>query len=285
MAALPAHKHSIGASLRSAVKYLDDCGVESPHADAQIILAHVLNVRPSKLIADSERVLPESARLKFNRYIARRGEQREPVAYIIENAEFFGLKFHVTHSVLIPRPATETLVQCILDRLPSTGTFVDIGTGSGCIPIAVLTKARRAMAVATDIDERALEVAERNARTHHVADRIVFRCGSLYQPLEDDRFDLIVSNPPYVADAEFESLSAEVLQEPKIALAGGKDGMMVITRILANARSYLVPGGRLLMEIGAGQAERVKVLASRSGFQNVHFYKDMDGIDRIVDAW
>ena len=279
------HPHSIGYSLRAAARYLGECGIEDAQAEAEFLLANVLGISRTKLLADAKKKIPESERLKFNRFVARRGEQREPLAYIVGTAEFFGLRLEVSPLVMIPRPSTETLVQCALDRLPSTGTFLDLGTGSGAAAIAVLKHARRAMAVATDLDPRALELAERNARAHGVSERIVFVSGDLFAPLGDDCFDLIVTNPPYVREAELKTLAPEIAHEPRLSLSGGPDGLGVIRRILAEAKPHLVAGGRLLVEIGAGQAGAAREIALRSGFASVHFMADLDGIDRVLDAW
>lgn len=275
----------MGASLRSAAAYLSECGVDEPYADAELLLSHILGVKHARIVADSRKILPEPARLKFNRFVARRGEQREPLAYILEQAEFYGYKFFVNPAVLIPRPSTETLVECALDRLPATGTFLDLGTGCGAIAITILKRCRRAMAVASDISPEAIAVAERNARRHGVDGRTVFQEGNLFAPLGDDSFDLIVSNPPYVAENEYAGLAPEVKHEPKPALVGGADGLAVIKRILSVSKHHLVEGGRLLLEIGHKHATRARELALRSGFRNVEFYKDLDGIDRVLDAW
>jgi len=276
--------HSIKSSIRSAVKYLTELGVPDPRPDAEILLAFTLGVPREKLVSADREPLPEKMRLKFNRLIARRGDRREPVAYIVGSAGFFGLEFSVSPSVLIPRPATETLVELALERLPKDGTFADIGTGSGAIAIAVLTKAARAEAVATDLSERALDVARRNARAIGVSQRLDVRQGDLYEPLGTERFDLVVSNPPYVREDDFDGLAPELRHEPRAALVAGADGLGVVRRLVEGARDRLKEGGRLLLEIGAGQAERVRDLAFHAGFRVVQFKPDLEGVDRVMEA-
>ncbi|MBI2932962.1 MAG: peptide chain release factor N(5)-glutamine methyltransferase [Planctomycetes bacterium] len=279
---MDANAHSIGGSLRSATQYLAACGVDDPRADAEIILAHVLDVPRQKLIARDRDTLPEPARLKFNRLIARRGDRREPVAYIVRSAGFFGLELAVAPCVLIPRPATETLVERAIACRPSR--FADIGTGSGAIAVAILTRLPKATAVATDIEDTALYVARRNAQAGRVLERLDLRQGDLFAPLGGERFDLIASNPPYVAESEFAALQPELRHEPRAALVAGPEGTEAIRRIVAGALEHLVPGGRLLVEVGAGQAPAAREFALRADFHDVTCHKDLQGIERVMEA-
>jgi release factor glutamine methyltransferase len=270
--------------LSYAAQQMAERGVPDARVDAEILLAHVLGVPREKLLSIDLDRLPAKAYYAFQRLILYRAVFREPVAYLIGTAGFYGLELEVSKAVLIPRPATETLVEAALKRLPPGGRFADIGTGSGAIAIAVLANSRDATAVATDVSRRALAIARRNAKANGVARRVTFRRGSLMGPLGRERFDLILSNPPYVAKREFASLAPELKHEPRETLDGGTDGLRFIRRIVAGAPARLRPGGRLLVEIGFGQADRVRDIAFHSGFGGVIFHNDLEGIERVMEA-
>lgn len=258
--------------LTEAVRYLRDLGVANPEPDVKLLAAFAagrplrtaLGAPPPEFTRDQE--------ARFRRLVARRGERREPAAYIVGTEEFCGLEFEVTPSVLIPRPSTETLVEAA--GVP--GRFLEVGTGSGAVAVTLAVRGSRG--TATDLSERALEIARRNAARHGVADRIEFVQADLFAP---GSYDLVISNPPYVATAEFASLPPEVLHEPRLALDGGPDGMEVLRRLVAGARAR---APRLLVECAPHQAAAVAGLALRSGFGSVHIMKDLDGFDRGVDA-
>lgn len=254
-------------AIDSAARYLSSCGVESPRAESEILMSAALGIDRGMLAAWD--AAPPEAMQKFNRWIWRRGERREPAAYILERSEFCGFTFRVTSAVLIPRPETEVLVERAIRLKPSS--VLDIGTGSGAIAI-VMAKAG-ARVVATDTSDRALAIARQNADQNGV--RIEFVRADLFVR---GKFDLVVSNPPYVATGQMESLPPEVRHEPREALDGGADGLAVIRRIL-EARPR-----RLLLEVGAGQAPAVSEIALRSGFADVRWLKDLAGIDRVLEA-
>ena len=236
------------------------------------------------LLASPPQLNPDLIR-KFRRTVARRAE-REPLAYIIGHKEFFSLDFEVTPAVLIPRPETETLVEEALKFLTprKPPRVLDIGTGSGAIAVAIAMNALDAHLVATDISESALEVARHNAMRHRCEDRIDFIDTDLFPP-GDTRFDLIVSNPPYIADADLDALQPEIrLHEPRLALAAGADGLDFYRRIVAECRSRLNPDGALMVEIGAGQLNAVQALFRRAGFSNIDAVRDLARIDRVVAA-
>jgi len=260
------------------------CGIEGARDDAELLLAHALGMPRAKLIVEGKLPLNEKIRQKFNRFVSRRADGREPVAYIMGTAGFYGLEFVVSPSVLIPRPATETLVELAVRRLPADGRFADIGAGSGAIAIAVLTRHKRATGVATDIEQRAIDIVRQNARLIGVSDRLEVRHGDLLEPLGPDRFDAILSNPPYVAEHELPKLAPELQHEPKVALVSGPTGLETVERVVAGARARLKEGGTLLVEIGAGQGARVRELAFHAGFGVVQFHRDLEGIDRVLEA-
>ncbi|HYE99544.1 MAG TPA: peptide chain release factor N(5)-glutamine methyltransferase, partial [Planctomycetota bacterium] len=255
--------------LEEARKYLASCGILRPDDDVKLLAAFAarrplrdaLGAPPPPFTADQEK--------KFRRLVARRGEKREPTAYIVGTEAFLELELAVTPSVLIPRPSTETLVE--IARRSPPGRFLDVGTGSGAIAVALAV--RGWTGTATDVSPRALAVAAENAARHGVADRVRFVQSDVF-PSPPVGADLLVSNPPYVTTAEMEALPPEVRHEPREALDGGADGLDVIRRIVRGARAT---APRLLLEIGAGQAAAVRALVLQSGFSNVVIHKDLDG--------
>jgi release factor glutamine methyltransferase len=217
----------------------------------------------------------------------RRG--RVPIQHILGTQEFFGISFRVTPAVLIPRPETEGVVEEVLAELGSSPhpRIADVGCGSGCIGVAVAHEHRGASVVAIDSSPAALAVARENALRHGVSERMQFLLGDLLEPLLEsrDRIDAVVSNPPYVSDAELTTLEPEVAEhEPRIALAGGADGLAVIGRLLDQTKSVIAPGGFLFMEIGKGQAEQVAVDIREAGLELLRFAPDLSGIPRVAVA-
>ena len=209
-------------------------------------------------------------------------EMRRPVSQIIGKREFWKGTFKVTHDVLDPRPETELLVE--LGIQDPFDRVLDLGTGSGCIVISLLMERPDALGVGTDISEKALQVAGENAESMGVAERVTLRVSDWYNDV-DERFDLIVSNPPYIAEDEFRELPPEVRSyEPHAALAGGADGLSAYRAIVSGARQYLTPRGRLLVEIGSTQADGVRNLLADAGLENVAVHADLDGRDRVVAA-
>lgn len=262
--------------LQVAVDYLRSCGVEAPEDDVRLLAAFAAG-RPlaSALGSPFPEFAPDQEK-KFSRLVSRRGEAREPVQYIVGSEAFLELELAVTPSVLVPRPSTEALAEIARRRPP--GRFLDVGTGSGAVAIALAV--RGWTGTATDLSPRALAVAAANAARHGVADRIRFVQADVF-PDPPVRADLLISNPPYVTTAEMGRLPPEVRHEPREALDGGADGLDVIRRIAAGARA-VAPA--LLLEIGASHAAAARALVLQSGFSNVVIHKDLDGFDRIVEA-
>lgn len=258
--------------VRSATDYLVSCGIEDPVPDVKLLAAAAAGRPVPDALGSPFPDLDEPAIGRFRRLVARRGEGREPVAYLVGTAGFMGLEFAVSPSVLIPRPSTETLVE----KAGTPKRFLEIGTGSGAVAVTLAT--RGSAGTATDVSPRALEIARANARRHGVEDRIEFVEADLFA--EGD-FDLVITNPPYVATAELETLQPEVRHEPRLALDGGPDGLDVIRRIVPGARRR---APRLLLECAPHQAAAVRDLALQSGWTRVTIKKDLDGFDRVVDA-
>jgi len=272
--------------------YFKSHQIEQPRAAAEILLAHTLGVGRVDLYIQYDRQLePEELEL-FKRFIQKR-IQREPVAYIVGKKEFWSMDLKVTPDVLIPRPETETLVEAALTIVPPEPTSVpfnvlDLGTGSGAIVLAIASERIGHSFYAVDRSEKALAVAQDNARTYELNKTITFLQGNWLDPVRDrgHYFDVIVSNPPYIPSDEFEMLAPEVVQhEPRGALEGGADGLEAIRLIIKKAANCLVPGGWLLFEIGHDQWARVKKLIAESGaYSDWSVIKDYSGYDRVVRA-
>ena len=279
---------TIKSLLQWTTEYLHKKNFESPRLEAQLLLAHVLNCSKIELVARSLEEPSDAERTRFRELIQKRVDG-VPVAYLIGEREFYLLKFTVTPATLIPRPETETLVMEALSRLKSrpNATILDLGTGSGCIAISLAHQLKGINVVAGDISQEALAVARGNAQRHGVADRVHFRHGDLFKVCEaNERFDLIVSNPPYISDAELPTLDVGVRgHEPRQALAAGVDGLDFYHRIVADAGPFLKPGGSLLLEIGMTQGDAVRSLLEASpDFGSVTIVNDMSRRPRVVTA-
>ncbi len=279
---------TVGKIIEWTTAHLKKHGSETPRLDAEILLAKARNCPRIQLYVQYHELLTEDERAVM-RDLVRRRAQAEPVAYLVGHREFFGLDFRVTPDVLIPRPETETLVLELIAAAKSytRPRILDIGTGSGCIAVATAVNLPPATITATDISAPAIEIARQNASQHEVAGRMIFHEGDLFAPLETgESFDLIVSNPPYVADGEMATLSADIRRhEPQQALRAGPQGLDVIARLVAGAGAHLAPGGSLLMEISPEQAAAVVSLIDQTGaFETARVIKDPSGSERVVAA-
>jgi release factor glutamine methyltransferase len=277
---------TIQALLTWTTDYLHRKGIESPRTEAQLLLAHVLGCKRVDLLVRYDEVPTETHRRQYRELIQRR-VAGWPTAYLVGSRDFYLLTFEVTPAVLIPRPDTETLVLEALKILKprKTPRVWDIGTGSGCIAVSIAHQKKDAQVTASDISPDALEVAQRNAQRHGVAERMRFLCGDLVAPVPPGEvFDLIVSNPPYIAQGELTHLAPEVRDhEPRIALDGGADGLAFYRRLAKSVAPYLIEGGCLLLEIGAGQEEAVQnIFAEFPQWQVGPTFKDMAGRPRVV---
>jgi release factor glutamine methyltransferase len=279
---------TIKALLNWTTEFLAKKGIENPRADAQILLAHVLKCKRVDLIVRYNEEPQEAERTRFRELIQRR-VGGWPVAYLVGTRDFYLLTFDVSPEVLIPRPETETLVLEALSFLKplKSPKILDLGTGSGCIAISIAHQKKDALVTAIDISPDAVTVAHRNAVKNDVAGRITFLNGDLFAPLKaGETFELIVSNPPYIAHAEFAALAPDVRDhEPRVALDGGYDGLAFYRRIAAEAGRLLKPGGRLLLEIGYTQELAVReILAGQSELDPGPVLKDMAGHARVISA-
>ena len=273
---------TIGSILRWTGQYFSEKGVDSPRLDAEVLLSHVLGKDRLYLYVHFDQPL-EGDELATFREVVKKRAARVPIAYIIGQKEFMGLDFIVTPDTLIPRPDTEILVEAALNRLQPVDkpSILDLGTGSGAIIISLLHNLPEAAGTAVDISEGALSVTRQNAARHKAAERLTLLKGDLFEPVTGV-FDAILSNPPYIPDAEIAGLQPEVRREPVGALAGGKDGLDFYRRIVATASGYVKTGGFLALEVGIGQAQDVAALAHNTPFTVEEIIKDYGGVDRVV---
>lgn len=256
-------------------------GAEEARRDVRLLLRHATGRSAAALLADAPVPLAETERNRADAMLERR-VRREPTAQILGHWPFHGRDFEVGPAVLTPRPDTETLVDLALSA--PFASLLDLGTGSGALAVTLLAERPDAHGVATDISAAALEIAGRNARRHRVEGRLDLRQGDWWQAVPEGRaFDLIVSNPPYVSAAEYAGLAPEITRfEPQRALTPGGDGLGAYRAILEGARPHLAPGGRLIVEIGAGQGAAVRALFLSAGLDAVRVDPDLTGKDRVV---
>jgi len=254
--------------------------------DAETLLLHVLGKNKAWLLAHADDDLPEDQVVRYTQLLERR-YLGEPIQYITGEAEFYGLPMRVTPDVLIPRPETEHLVEKALALAAAfeRARIVDVGTGSGAIAVALAHNLPEARITAIDISAAALEIARQNAERNGVSGRIRFLQSDLLAAVAADRFEIIVSNPPYVSTVDRDSLSVEVREhEPAQALFAGDDGLAVYRRLISDAFAVLEVGGFLVMEIGYGQSEAIAGLLEQTGFTRIEFVPDLQGIPRVAVA-
>jgi release factor glutamine methyltransferase len=282
------------SSIRSLLTEGESRLSEGPHPerarlDAETLLLHVLQMKKPEInrawliTHGSTGTMPRVGQQM--RVFVERRFSGEPIQYILGEAEFYGLPFHVTPDVLIPRPETEHLVE---QAIQLAGEFtephiVDIGAGSGAIAIALAVHLPEAQITTIDVSAKALAIACENAGRNGVGERVRLLAGDLLEPVAGEQFDLVVSNPPYVPDGDRELLSVEVREhEPALALFAGVDGLDAYQRLIPAAYAALVPGGYVLLEIGYGQSEGVRALLAGNGFEAIHFVPDLQGIARVA---
>ncbi len=256
---------------------------ETARLDVDLLLQHVLELTDVQLITQADKQLSEQQVRAVMALISRR-QQHEPIAYIIGHKSFMGLEFEVNRNVLIPRPDTEILVECILEQIGDRKLLgADIGTGSGAIAIALLKHAPHLKMWASDISAAALTCAEKNARSSAVIARIKLLQSDLFSNFGEVQFDFIVSNPPYIDKQQLTTLDKNVLNyEPHSALAGGDDGLDYYRRISATAHRHLKKGGQLYFEIGYNQKGDVIEILKLNGFKDIKWLSDLAAKDRVV---
>jgi release factor glutamine methyltransferase len=282
---------AVGATLREGVRKLERANVPSAPLAAELLLMHALNRDRTFLYAHPESIVEPEQLEKFGTLINKRSAGT-PTQYLTGHQEFWGMDFEVTPDVLIPRPETEHLIEVAVARIGESRRnnsfrIADIGTGSGCIAVALAKEFPSANIFATDISAAALKIAQRNATRNNLSDRIKFtECDLLEGIPQHPQLNLIVSNPPYVARKDAATLPIDVREhEPELALFGGEDGMEIYPRLIAQAKTHLAEGGLLVLELGAGLFENVSdLLEARSGWTRVSAAQDLAGIVRVISA-
>jgi len=268
--------------LRGTERYLADRGVENPRLNAEHLLAHALGLKRMELYLQFDRQLTEAERAPLRDTVKRRGA-REPLQHILGTAEFHGRTFLCDKRALIPRPETEQLVEIALKMVKgkTSPKILDVGTGSGVIAITLALELPEAEVQAADLSTDALALVAANAERHGLAGRITFHQADLL-PSGDTKLDLIVANLPYIPAAEIAALSPEVHHDPLAALDGGPDGLDLVRRLIDAAPERLTPGGALLLEIGAGQADAVNTLLANRKFRDISVRSDYQNIPRFA---
>ncbi|MFM8682706.1 MAG: peptide chain release factor N(5)-glutamine methyltransferase [Chthoniobacterales bacterium] len=268
--------------LRGAESYLAERGVENPRLNAEHLLAHALGLKRMELYLQFDRQLTEAERAPLRETVKRRGA-REPLQHILGTAEFHGRTFACDKRALIPRPETEQLVEIALEMAKGKAApkILDVGTGSGVIAITLALELTAAEVHAADLSPGALALAAENAARHGLTDHIAFHQADLLPPGEI-KFDLIIANLPYIPSGEIASLSPEVRHDPLSALDGGPDGLDLVRRLIDAVPDRLAPGGALLLELGAGQADAVNTLLADRKFRDISVRSDYQNIPRFA---
>ncbi len=272
--------------LQWTTEHFKSKGIESARLDAELLLASALGVERLRLYLDFEKPVMDEERARFRAFVRRRGEERVPVAYLTGAREFWSLPLTVTPDVLIPRPDTETLVEAVLSRGSRERPLrvLDLGTGSGAIALALASEWPLAEVTASDVSDAALAVARKNAEALGLDARVRFAAGDGFEAVPGARFDVIVSNPPYVAEAEAGTLAPELRHEPREALFAPGDGTSLLRRIAAEAPECLVPGGLLALELAPAQAASVTQSLEAAGFEDLAAHRDLGGRVRALSA-
>ncbi|MFH1195151.1 MAG: peptide chain release factor N(5)-glutamine methyltransferase [bacterium] len=273
-------------SIQLSTEYLDKKGIESPRMNAELLLADILNCKRLDLYLKFDQPLKEEETAQYREYIKRRGKF-EPLQYVTGWTEFYGMKFHVNKNVLIPRPETEILIETILERIDKSKQYkiLDIGTGSGNIPIVLGKQLPDVEIISIDISEEALNVAASNAATNNL-NNVAFIKKDVFSQTDLNElglFDIIISNPPYVSHDEFLTLQLEIKgYEPKVAVTDNGDGFKFYKHICSAAKNLLNAKGKIFFEVGKDQSEQVAEIMNGNNFGNISIKKDLLKIDRVV---
>ena len=276
-------------AIQLSAEYLDKKGIESPRANAELLLADILNCKRLNLYLSFDKPLSDAETVKYREYIQRRGKF-EPAQYITGKTDFYGMDFIIKPNILIPRPETEFLIEAITGQYAKDTSFkiLDIGCGSGIISVALAKHYSNAEITSIDINEDALDCAAKNSEKHGVNSRISFMKIDILSDADIillNKYDLIVSNPPYVSVEEYNTLQNEIIEfEPKNAITDFKDGYTFYKRIISIAKDKLQENGCLCFEMCKGQSENIKKLLDESNFTDITIVKDLQGIDRIISG-
>jgi len=282
---------TVGRLLKWTTDFLKQKDSTSPRLDAEVLLANARGCERIELYTAFDEEPPEAIRTKFLELVRRRAEG-EPVAYLVGHREFYSLSFKVTRDVLIPRPETELLVVALLDAAKELGvrkpelSIADVGTGSGIVAVCAAKNLPKSHVTAIDVSPQALAVAKENVDAHNVGDRVALVESDLFSKLDNRKFDVIASNPPYISEPEMQELRSEVAGfEPHLALCGGPSGTEIIQRLVPAAAERLVPGGCLLMEVSPMIERKTHdIINADGGFETPRTLKDLAGLARVIVA-
>ncbi|MCK9209785.1 MAG: peptide chain release factor N(5)-glutamine methyltransferase [Ignavibacteriaceae bacterium] len=278
--------HTVLELLNLTTNFFEQKGIDSARLNAELLLAEILNCKRLDLYLSFDKPIKEEEVDNYRAFVKRRGN-REPLQYILGHVEFYGLTFFVNKDVLIPRQETEILIETVLNSTDKEAelNILDIGTGSGIIAVALAKHLPNAKIVAVDKSPEALAVAKQNAETHNVSQRITYLQNDVLiasLPI-DEKLDIIVSNPPYVSQLEFQSLQKEIVaHEPDFAVTDFSDGFTFYRKIIESSKKYLNENGKIFFELGAGQSAQVKSLFELHNFSSIEIRKDYSNIDRVI---
>ncbi len=278
---------SVGELLGWTRDHFTSIGIETARLDAECLLAFALGTERMRLYIDFEKPVMTDERSRFRDLVRQRAQERIPVAQLTGEKEFWSLPFRVTRDVLVPRPETETLVSAALEFMPETeGEYqvLDLGTGSGAVALALAKERPKARVLATDISAAALGIARDNAQRLGLEDRVQMLEGSLFEPLGDERFDVVVSNPPYLCRATQSQLAPELAHEPEGALFAGEDGLAVVRPLVAQVQGFLAAGAWVALELGENQSEPVRALMLEAGLCEPRVFRDLASSPRVLAA-
>jgi release factor glutamine methyltransferase len=273
--------------LRWTCAFFEERGLPTARLDAECLLAHALGCDRLRLYLEFDKPVAPEERAGFRELVRRRAEERVPVAQLTGRKEFWSLSFAVTPDVLVPRPETETLVEAALELAPDREAelrILDLGTGSGAVALALASELPKSRITATDLSAAALAVAGANAERLGFADRVRLLEGDLFDAVPGERFDLVVSNPPYVAERDAAELAPELAHEPAQALFAGADGTALLARIVVEAPSHLEEAGGLALELAPEQLEALRAGLAAAGFGASSVHRDLAGRPRVVTA-
>ncbi|MFP8879951.1 MAG: peptide chain release factor N(5)-glutamine methyltransferase [Myxococcota bacterium] len=273
--------------LRWTTDHFGKHGIETARLDAECLLAAALDTPRMQLYINFDKPVGPDERQVFREHVVRRVRERVPVAQLVGFKEFWSMTLSVTPDVLTPRPDTETLVSAALDLLPDRGAaakVLEIGTGTGAVALAIARERPNARVTATDISPAALKVAIHNAESLEMADRVRFVLGDLFLPVDSVGFDLIVSNPPYLAESERDGLPSELRHEPEVALFSGRDGTSLLRALIAGAGAVLADDGAIALELAPAQAPLVAQWCEDAAFGDVKVHRDLARLPRVVSA-
>jgi len=270
-------KKTVLKILNKSIDQLKKYNIENPQLNAELIISHVLDMNKANLYLNSKDILDNEKSDIIEQFIIRR-TKHEPLQYILGETEFYGCKIKVNPDVLIPRPETELLVEKLVQE--NVNSILEIGTGSGAIAIALAKQMKNVQIEATDISEKALNTARQNGELNNVS--INFIQSDIFENIKN-KYDIIVSNPPYISKKEYDNLAPEIKDyEPEISLLAKEEGLFYYKKIFENAKDYLTEKGKIYFEIGYNQAEKIKEIAKENGFDEINVFKDLNGFDRIV---